>query len=134
MQKTTSLFQSFDLSAYSKSDIALIVRPPQSLKVFRATIFVTSQLNASSPAAAYIANYSGANQLSAIYLSNFTKAYTSTDLPPATDTTDGLYQIDRIVLDRRGIGYMADTFYIWDATGGAGSSAIGIIWEGIINE
>jgi hypothetical protein len=132
MQKTTSIFQSFDLTNYTDSDNALIVRPPQSLRAFRCTIFVTSQLDLRIAAAAYIANFSGANELSAIMLNNYTEANTNTGTPPSLDTTIGVYQLDRIVLDRRGVGYMADTFYVWDAIG-TGSSAICFIWEGEID-
>lgn len=133
MKKTTSIFQTFDLAGYQKAGEELIVRPPQQLRAFRVTIFVSSVLDQTLPAAAYISNFDNFNELTAIYLSNFTYFDTVTAVPPGNDITNGLYQSDRIVLDRRGVGFMADTFYVRDASGGAGSSAISFIWEGEID-
>lgn len=132
MKKTTSIFQTFDLTGYQKAGEELIVRPPQQLRAFRVTIFVSSVLNTTLAAAAYISNFDNFNQLTAIYLSNFTYSDTTTVVPPGTDITNGLYQLDRIVLDRRGVGFMGDTFYVRDASGGIGS-AISFIWEGEID-
>jgi hypothetical protein len=133
MKKTTSIFQTFDLTGFQKAGEELIVRPPQQLRAFRVTIFVSSVLNTAKAAAAYISNYDSFNELTAIYLSNFTFADTTTAVPPGNDITVGLYQLDRIVLDRRGVGYMADTFYVRDASGASGSSLISFIWEGEID-
>ena len=132
MQKTTSLFQVFDLTSFQKVDEALIVRPPQSMRVFRCTIFVNSQFNPTANAAAYIANFAGFNPASSIYLTNGYSSDTFTNLPPAIDNTVGRIFVNNVVLDRRGVGYMNDTFYIIDASGGAGASQICFIWEGEI--
>jgi hypothetical protein len=133
MQKTTSLFQVFDVTPFVKVEDALVVRPPQSMRVFRCTIFVNSQLATNITAGVYIANYAGFNPLSSIYLSNEFSAETGTQVAPGVDTTTGRNFVNSIVLDRRGVGYMADTFYIIDAFGGSGSTQICFIWEGEID-
>lgn len=133
MQKTTSIIQSFSLDNYTSSDEPLIVRPPAILRAFRVQIVLTNQLNTARPAGCYIANYSGANELSAILLSNLTISDTVTNVPPATDTTTSYGSCDRLILDRRGVGYMADTFYIWDAALAPGAATICFIWEGEID-
>lgn len=134
MQKTTSIIQNFAIDNYTSSDSALIVRPPANIRAFRVSIIVTNQLAVGRPAAVYISNFSGANVLSSILLSNFTSSETSTNVPPSTDNTNTyLSSTNKIILDRRGVGYMADTFYIWNAFSPLNTATVCFIWEGEID-
>jgi len=133
--KTTSFIQVFNLSNYSSTE-PLIVRPPQSMKVFRCKIFVTAQFVAYTSAnsvAAYISNYENANNYSALLLTNSVNSLSQNQAVPTDNKTEGSANVSEIVLDRRGVGYMADTFYCWDGTGGAVQSGICFIWEGEIS-
>jgi len=126
--KTTSLFQAFDLdSGYSSSDRALIVRPPQSMRVFRCLIYVSGQVDEGTGASAYIANEANANVLNSVFLSRSVATSSTNPVPPDPSTSDSLTNVDRIQFDRRGVGYMNDTFYIF------GKGTICFVWEGEVN-
>jgi hypothetical protein len=125
--RTTSIFQTYRLNNATKPEDALIVRPPQNLRAFRCTIAI---YNNPSAAEIRIANVQNANDLSSIVLSNSFRFDTNTVAPPGIDSTVGqTYSSNSsIVLDRRGVGYMEDTFYIWDTNGN--DCIVSFIWEG----
>lgn len=132
--KTTSIFQTFSLLGYQKIGEELVVRPPQNLRAFRVQIIVTNQLAGAGVVSCVISNVSGANELQCIQLSNNFKFDTNTAVPPGTDASTGSFDtINKIVLDRRGVGYINDTFYIRDTSGATGVGAICFIWEGEID-
>jgi hypothetical protein len=137
--KTTSIIQVFELGAgHSTPQDALIVRPPITMKVFRCKIFVTTQfwdINTfpTNFVGAYIANYDNANIYSAVLLTNAVNSRSQNNVIPAANATEGNNNISEIILDRRGVGYMCDTFYIWDAADRPNATGIGFIWEGEID-
>ncbi len=128
--KTTSIFQTFRLNSASRPEDALLVRPPQNLRAFRCTISIH---NYTGLAEVRIANYANANDFGSILLSTGFKFDTNTVAVPGTDNSIGTNysSISSIVLDRRGVGYMTDNFYIWDVTGSA--TVVSFIWEGEID-
>ena len=133
--KTTSFIQVFDLSNYSSTE-PLIVRPPQSMKVFRCKIFVTSQFTGYTSfdsVAAYVSNYENGNNYSALLLTNSVNSNSTNVAIPSNNKIEGAANVSEIVLDRRGVGHMSDTFYCWDATSGAAQTGICFIWEGEIS-
>lgn len=124
--KTTSIFQIFDCTSYT-TDAPLIVRPPKNLRAFRVTIFPSSQANNTQSAEIQISNDTFGNDLQGIFLTNIFSSATTTVAVPGTDLTTGFYYNNfSLILDRRGVGYMADTFYC------VGKGAICFIWEGEI--
>jgi len=127
--RTTSIFQTFFLNNSATSAEALVVRPPKNLRVFRCTITLTNE-DPTQVSLCRIANVSDANFLSSVFLSTGYSSNTSTNLPPGTDTTTGVTNSSNssIVLDRRGVGYMEDTFYIWEEN--RNGTVISFIWEG----
>lgn len=125
--KTTSFIQSFDLdSGYTSSAEALIVRPPKTIRVFRCTIFATDIINPASATDVYVSNIDNPTEFNAFKITNGAVGNTL-NTSPTTSITSYLTGIDRIQFDRRGVGYMADTFYIW------GKGQVSIIWEGEID-
>jgi len=134
--KTTSFIQVFDLANYRSSATPLIVRPPQSMKVFRCKIFISTQFlgySSTQASAAYIANFENANEYSALLLTNAFSSFSTNPVSPNAVDTTGAANVSEIVLDRRGVGYMADTFYIWEGLGSGDPSGICFIWEGEIS-
>jgi hypothetical protein len=122
--KTTSIFQVFDVTSFA-ANAPLIVRPPQNLRAFRVTIFPSSQTDNTQPAEIQISNDYFTNDFQGIVLSNSFSSATTTVAVPGTDLTSGFYYNNfTLILDRRGVGYMADTFYC------AGKGSICFIWEG----
>ena len=136
--KTTSIIQVFELGpAHDTPETALIVRPPITMKVFRCKIFVTTQFLdiitiPTNFVGAYVANYDNANTYSAVLLTNAANSISQNNIIPAANITAGNNNISEIILDRRGVGYMSDTFYIWEAADRPIASGIGFIWEGEI--
>lgn len=136
--KTTSIIQVFKLGpGFDTPETAIIVRPPITMKVFRCKIFVTTQfLDINSLptdfVGAYVANYDNANIYSAVLLTNAANSKSGNNVIPAANDTAGNNNISEIILDRRGVGYMSDTFYIWEAADRPTESGIGFIWEGEI--
>lgn len=132
MEKTTSILQTITVNSIVPAE-ATIVRPPQSLKVFRCTIYVSSAYNGATPSQILISNFANANVETAIDLSTIFFVDTTTAVPPNIDRSMGTNEsMQHLVLDRRGVGYMVDTFYVWNA--GVGSARVNFVWEGIVNE
>jgi hypothetical protein len=122
--KTTSIFQVFDCNSFS-TDTPLIVRPPKNLRAFRVTIFPSSQTDPTQPATIQINNDTFSNDFQGIFLSNVFSSSTATVPIPGIDSTKGFYYNNfTLILDRRGVGHMEDTFYC------VGTGSICFIWEG----
>ena len=131
MEKTTSILQTIYVNTIVPEE-AIIVKPPQSLKVFRCTISVSSFGNI-APCQVCISSFANANAYTSIDLSTAFFNETTTAVPPATDLSVGTNEtISHLVLDRRGVGYMVDTFYIWG--NGNLPCKVNFVWEGIVNE
>ena len=125
MQATTSIHNYYDLTGTGFGQ-NLVVRPPQHLKVFRATIYADSRQDTTIESALQISNAEINNSLEGTFLSNGN--YTQNTVPVAPDTSTGLIVTERntLVLDRRGVGYMVDDLHI------AGKGGVSIVWEGIV--
>jgi len=125
MQATTSIHNYFSLSGTGYGS-NLVVRPPQHLKVFRATICVDSREDMTASTYLQISNAEINSLFEGVYLSN--RNYTQNSVPVAPDTSSGEIVAERniLVLDRRGVGYMVDDLHI------TGKGGVSIIWEGIV--
>jgi hypothetical protein len=124
--KTTSIFQVFDCTSFTR-DAPLIVRPPKNLRAFRVTIFPSSQTDNTQGSEIQISNDTFSNDFQGIFLTNIFSSQTATVAVPGIDLTGGFYYNNfTLILDRRGVGYMADTFYC------VGKGSICFIWEGEI--
>jgi hypothetical protein len=116
MKQTSSIIQVVNLLGAS-SQIKII--PPQ--KCFRASILFQ---NASSSGGDGYLSTSGAN---GTFLKFDGQFLTDSGGTPATNTFDGLTN-QVLVMDRRGVGYMADEFTIY-AKSAADLCVFTFIWE-----
>jgi len=129
MHKTTSITNYYGLTSTSINQ-PLTIRVPKNLKVFRAHIFCDNREDTILGTNCYIStDYPGPNNggvaLTGIFLTS--TVYTEMTVPVAPDIASGNNQINinSVILDRRGIGYMTDDFYVF------GKGGISVIWEGI---
>lgn len=125
MQATTSIHNYYDLTGTGFGQ-NLVVRPPQHLKVFRATIYADSRSDTSVPSELQISNAEINNSLEGSFLSNFNFTQSSVPLPPDTSFGNIVTEKNTLVLDRRGVGYMVDDLHI------TGKGGVSIVWEGIV--
>lgn len=126
-KKTTSVFQSFDLtSAFGGVSDQLIVRPPLNLKVFRCTVYVSPDSSLTLGGTAYISNQQMNSVFDGVQLSTQQNFSVVTAVPPDTDNGTTTLVQNLIVFDRRGVGYMQDNFYCF------GKCHINFVWEGEI--
>ena len=100
----------------------IIVRPPATMKVFRATIYL--QNIEGNDGIGLLSTVAEQNQQNVIIFSNATSS--TNNVIPNDNQTIGF--INKLVLDRRGVGYMAESFYV--AGKGLGTSFV-FIFEGI---
>jgi len=127
-KKTTSIFQSFDLnSAFPGVGAQLIVRPPANLKVFRLTVYVSPDFSLTLGGTAYISNQQMTSPFDGVQLSCTQNFYVQTNVPPDTDNGQTTLVQNKIIFDRRGVGYMQDNFYCF------GKCFINFVWEGEIS-
>jgi len=134
--KTTSILQVFELgAAHDTAATAITVRPPKTINVFRCTIFVTSQFLdiqhlPTDYAAVYVSNYDNSNINGSILLTTAANSLSQNNVIPGANVNAGNNNISSIILDRRGVGYMDDTFYIYEGSFRGITSGICFIWEG----
>jgi hypothetical protein len=128
MQRTISIANYYSLSNTNVGGENLVVRPPQNLKVFRATIFCDSRDNLTRQTTVYVGTSIINSNLEGIFLTNYSYFEVNTNVPPATDQGKNIVPTNSLVLDRRGIGYLCDDLYFY------GKGGISILWEGIIEE
>lgn len=133
MQPTTSITNYYALTGTNQF-APMTIRVPKHLKVFRAHIFCDNREDTTQDTAVFIStqypgNYNNASvSTTGIFLS--TRNYTEASVPVAPDTSTGhtTSNVNSVIFDRRGVGYMCDDFYVY------GEGGISIIWEGIIEE
>lgn len=119
-KQTTSSIQTFDLT---NSDIQsqIVVRPPLFMKVFRCTVYVWEPT--AQACDMYISTVRAASELDYIALANYIN--TTTVVAPGVDVS--IIIPNKIVFDRRGVGYMNDEFHIFSK--GANTFCT-FVWEG----
>lgn len=130
MLRTTSINQYYSLNGTGMGN-PITVRPPKNLKVFRAHFICDNREDPTTSADLIICTTNPGTfgtGLEGVRLSSANYAEISTNVPPAVDAFNGTLNLNYYILDRRGIGYMADDFYIY------GKGGIAVIWEGIIEE
>jgi hypothetical protein len=125
MQRTISISNYYSLSNTQVGGANLVVRPPQNLKVFRATIFCDSRENTNNPTTVFVGTTILNSNLEGIFLTNYSYFDVATFVPPATNQGKSIVPTNSLVLDRRGIGYLCDDLYFF------GKGGISILWEGI---
>jgi hypothetical protein len=125
MQRTISIANYYSLSNTQVGGQNLVVRPPQNLKVFRATIFCDNRENLTNAVTVYVGTAILNSNLEGIFLTNYSYFDINTNVPPATDQGKSIVPTNSLVLDRRGIGYLCDDLYFF------GKGGISILWEGI---
>jgi hypothetical protein len=132
MLKTTSIYNYYSLT-FTNIATPLTIRVPKNLKVFRAHFMCDNREDTTMGTSAYISTdfpgvETGSASLTGIFLTS--TVYTEMTVPVAPDIATGNNQINinSVILDRRGIGYMTDEFYVF------GKGGISVIWEGIIED
>ena len=127
MKQTTSVLNYYSLNGtqtgYGRN---LVIRPPQHLKVFRATFYADNREDVTQATGVQISNSEILDNETGIFL--FSSVYTSTSVvvPPGTNIGSLVVNLYSVVFDRRGEGYMVDDFYL------NGKGGISVIWEGIL--
>jgi len=122
MQATKSIISVYDAPGTTGAGEQTTIRPPSTLLCVRATFIAWAH---NGIAAALHISTSPSNTIG-FSLPLDANVQTQTAVPPATDIT---YQtVNQFVLDRRGVGYMQDEFYI------QGKGRLVVIWEGIIQQ
>lgn len=127
MIKTKSHIEGFVVNGgqpKNATSFPIVVRAPKHLRCFRATITVQT-FNSNVDSALWISTAPCNSEELMLFIASNTN--TNTAIAPATDIT---YQnLQSIVLDRRGVGYMEDEFYFY-----ADEAYCTIIWEGEVYE
>ena len=127
MKQTTSVLNYYSLNGtqtgYGRN---LVIRPPQHLKVFRATFYADNREDTQNPTAVNISNSEILDAETGIFLFSSVHTSTSVVVPPGTNTGTLVVNLYYVVFDRRGEGYMVDDFYL------TGKGGISVIWEGIL--
>lgn len=127
MKQTTSVLNYYSLKGTNQNYGGnLVIRPPQNLKVFRATFYADSRNNVTIPSTVQISNSEILDQETGIFLLNYFRTSVNVVVPPGTNDGTGVVNLYSVVFDRRGEGYMVDDFFI------VGKGGISVIWEGIL--
>lgn len=122
MQKTKSIIAVYDAPGTTGAGEQTVIRPPSTLLCVRAT-FIAWAHNAT--AAALHISTSPSSEIG-FSLPLDANEQTAVVVAPGTDITKKT--VNQFVLDRRGVGYMQDEFYL------EGKGRLVVIWEGIIQE
>jgi hypothetical protein len=128
MIKTKAHFESFILNGgrpKNGTSTPVVVRAPQHLRCFRATITINNFGANGLDQGCWIATTPTNEEAQCVYISN--TILTITQVAPATDTTNSAS--NHLILDRRGVGYMDDEFYLY-----SDEAYITIVWEGEVYE
>jgi hypothetical protein len=133
MQRTTSITNYYALAGTNQFQ-PMTIRVPKHLKVFRAHIFCDNREDITADTSVFISTQfpgnfnNGGVSTNGIFLTS--RNYTEASVPVAPDVSTGYTNsnVNSVIFDRRGVGYMCDDFYIY------GKGGISIIWEGIIEE
>lgn len=124
--KTKSFIQSFYINGGRPKSGAnaypVIVRPPQTMKCFRATISI-NDIDNNNPGQVFIStapvNGGDEGQCLVLNCTSITDALSN----PYTNYNS----IQTFVFDRRSVGYMTDEFYLY-----SDDAFVSIVWEGIL--
>lgn len=122
MQATKSIISVYDAPGTTGAGEQTVIRPPSTLLCVRATFIAWAH---NTNAASLHISTSPTNDIG-FSLPLDANVSTSTAVPPGTDITK--QTVNQFVLDRRGIGYMQDEFYL------EGKGRLVVIWEGIIQQ
>jgi hypothetical protein len=127
MKQTTSVLNFYSLvgTAFGYGN-NLVIRPPQHLKVFRATFYADNRNDTINGTAVQISNSEILDQETGIFLLTTFNTSTTVVVPPGINTGQGVVNLYSVVFDRRGEGYMVDDFFV------AGKGGLSVIWEGIL--
>ena len=127
MKRTTSVLNYYSLNGtqtgYGRN---LVIRPPQHLKVFRATFYADNREDQQNSTGVNISNSEILDAETGIFLTTNVYNAITTVVPPGTNTGTLVVNLYSVVFDRRGEGYMVDDFYL------AGKGGVSVIWEGIL--
>lgn len=122
MQATKSIISVYNAPGTTGAGEQTVIRPPSTLLCVRATFIAWAH---NTTAAALHISTSPSNSI-LFSLPLDANVQTQTAVPPSTDITK--QTVNQFVLDRRGIGYMQDEFYL------EGKGSLVVIWEGIIQQ
>ena len=127
MKQTTSVLNYYSLNGtqtgYGRN---LVIRPPQHLKVFRATFYADNREDQQNSTAVNISNSEILDQETGIFLLNYFRTSVNVVVPPGVNDGTGVVNLYSVVFDRRGEGYMVDDFFL------TGKGGVSVIWEGIL--
>lgn len=127
MKQTTSVLNYYSLNGTNLNYGGnLVIRPPQHLKVFRATFYADCRDDVTIPTTVQISNSEIVDSETGIFLFNGFRTSVNTGVPPVVNDGRGVVNLYSVVFDRRGQGYMVDDFYI------VGKGGLSVIWEGIL--
>lgn len=122
MQATKSIISVYNAPGTTGAGQQTVVRPPSTLLCVRATFIAWAHANT---AAALHISTSPSSEIG-FSLPLDANEQTNVVLPPGTDVS--YKTVNQFVLDRRGVGYMQDEFYL------EGKGRLVVIWEGIIQQ
>lgn len=125
MLPTTSINQYYSMGSTTSAS-PLVIRPPKNLKVFRAHFIADNREDNIAEALVIISTQPpGSTGWDGVKISTRVYTETTTAVVPGTDISLGTADLNFYILDRRGVGYMVDDFYIY------GKGGVSVIWEGI---
>jgi hypothetical protein len=107
MNKTSTHIQVVDVTSILYGTEPIVVRPPLTMKVFRCTIYFQN-IGAGKASRGFLTTVSDQNQFNTVVFASGTEI--NTLVPPDTDNTQAFLQ--QLILDRRGVGYMTEDFYV----------------------
>lgn len=122
MQATKSIISVYEAPGTAMSGEQTVIRPPSTLLCVRATFIAWAHNNVA--AALHISTSPSSDIEFSLPLD--ANENTNTVIAPGTDITK--QTVNQFVLDRRGVGYMQDEFYL------EGKGRLVVIWEGIIQQ
>jgi hypothetical protein len=127
MIKTKSHFQSFIVNGDrpKNNGLPIVVRAPQHLRCFRATIIISNFGSSANglDQGLFISTFPTNEETQCVYLSTVNQ--TDVDVVVGPITQYGNSSLKQLVLDRRGVGYMDDEFYLYSL-----EAYVTIVWEG----
>jgi hypothetical protein len=132
MIKTKSHFQSFIVSGgrpKNATGAPIVVRAPQHLRCFRATIIISNFGSTGNglDQGLFISTFPTNEESQCVYLSTVNQITVDVIVGPVTQLGNSSSQ--QLILDRRGVGYMDDEFYLY-----SDEAYVTIIWEGEVYE
>lgn len=124
MNKTSTHIQVVDVTSATLGTTPILVRPPLTMKVFRCTIYFQN-IASGKATRGYLTTEPDQNQYNIVVFASGVEI--KTVVAPGTDTTQAFLQ--QLVLDRRGVGYMTENFYV--TSNGLDDCNFVFIFEGI---